>query len=99
MNVWKRLAGMPLFMLDHFWTKAHMSGAIDGQLGPGDRSRFRRHLDECESCHLMLKSLRQTVGSLGALIVPSDPGVADRVIERLDEVSIPADEAGGGSGT
>jgi len=81
----RKLMGMPGFLFDHRWTKSHMSDEIDGQLGPEDRSRFRRHVDECDSCHRLLESLKQTVHVLRSVSFRPAPGVADRVIEKLDE--------------
>jgi len=79
-----KLVGLPRFMLDHRWTRAHLSDEIDGDLGPEDRSRLRRHVHECESCRRLLASLRQTVDALRSAASRSTPGVAERAIERLD---------------
>jgi len=79
-----RLTRMPRFMLDHHWTKAHLSDEIDGNLRPEDRSRLRHHVHECEKCNRLLDSLRQTVDALRTTANRSTPGVAERVIERLD---------------
>lgn len=84
----RKLIEMPRFMLDHHWTKSHLSEEIDGQLGPEDRGRLMRHVDECHSCHRLLDSLRQTVSALRSASFRSKPGVADRVIEKLDEARV-----------
>gem|GEM_PF-1348918 len=79
-----KLIRMPRFMFDHRWTKAHLSDEIDGNLRPDDRSRLRHHVHECEKCNRLLDSLRQTVDALRTTANRSKPGVAERVIERLD---------------
>lgn len=80
----RQIARMPRFMLDHRWTGAHLSDEIDGELRPEARVRLRRHVDECEECHRMLDSLRQTVSAMRAAAFRAKPGVSDRVIQRLD---------------
>lgn len=55
------------------WTKALLSGYMDGRLGAGDRAGVEQHLAACARCRSDLDSLRATVALLRGLpqAVPS----------------------------
>jgi anti-sigma factor RsiW len=79
----------PRFMRDHMWTRKHLSGYLDAELGTGERARVERHVHMCPSCHRLLATLRKTLEGLHALgrePLPAE-GVADSVIARLRDSS------------
>ena len=78
-----RMAG-PRFMLDHVWTRRHLSDYIDDELQEGERARVRHHTHRCPQCRALLKTLQQTVRALAELRPPRrHPELAESVIARL----------------
>jgi anti-sigma factor RsiW len=59
--------------------RAQMSDYLDGDLAPEAAAAVERHTRWCPNCRRMLRNLRRTVASLGA----------------LRELQIPADESPG----
>jgi anti-sigma factor RsiW len=76
----------PGFMLDHRFTRRHISEYLDGELDARGRERVERHSHLCPVCHRMVATLRQMLDGLRAMGQdPSDTGspIADGVIARL----------------
>lgn len=40
---------------------------LEGRLDEGERTRFERHLDDCEGCAIYLDQIRQTIRTTGML--------------------------------
>jgi len=67
-------------------TSASMSAHLEDELRGLKGRRILRHLATCERCQAVLRSLRETVENLRALgrsEPEPEPGLADRVIERI----------------
>jgi predicted anti-sigma-YlaC factor YlaD len=69
-------------------TREHLSEHLEGELRGFRRWRVMRHLDRCDRCRAVLRSLAHTVEQLGSLgrgdLEPaSSPSVADTVTERI----------------
>ena len=79
----RRLLAKRRFMRDHYWTGAHMSDYLDGDLRPDERARLEEHVHWCPECRRMLESLRRTVKGLMELRRPAPESVAPSVIDRL----------------
>jgi anti-sigma factor RsiW len=72
------------YMREHRWTHAHYSAFLDGELTEAERARVEEHVGVCPVCRRMLASLKRTLSGLRGLAVePSEPGIADTVIDRL----------------
>ena len=59
------------FRLDHRWAPSHMSAYLDGELGPGRRTRMERHAGDCAECRQVLDGLRRMLGELHRLPPPA----------------------------
>lgn len=65
-------------------TRARLSAWLEGDLGQGERTRVRAHLDGCAGCRAELEGLERTVSRLAALAdCETPPHLASRVIARL----------------
>ena len=73
------------FLVDHRWTRAHLSDYLDKDLSEHDRGRVEQHVGMCPRCRDLLATLMKTLEGLHAL--RAEPaaagGVADSVIARL----------------
>jgi anti-sigma factor RsiW len=67
-------------------TGEHLSEYLDGELRGVRRRRVLRHLERCELCQAVLRSLTRTIDRLRALgdVAPA-PSVVPVVIERIRE--------------
>jgi anti-sigma factor RsiW len=70
-------------MHEHRWTRAHLSEYLDDDLDPEGRRRVEEHVGICPKCRRMLESLRRMLRALIDLPADVPPGLADRVIGRL----------------
>jgi anti-sigma factor RsiW len=66
-------------------TGEHLSEHLDGELRGLKRLRVVRHLERCELCQAVLRSLIRTIDGLRALgrAEPAAPSVAPVVVERI----------------
>jgi len=73
----------PQFHVDHVFTKRRLSEYLDGDLGPVERDRVERHVDECPDCGRTARSLQRLVAGLALLRRCHPSRLAADVIERL----------------
>ena len=73
----------PQFHVDHVFTKRRLSEYLDGELGPVERDRVERHVDECPDCGRTARSLQRLVAGLALLRRCHPSRLAADVIERL----------------
>ena len=60
------------------------SDYIDGELGSGESSRIRSHLERCGPCTAFVETLRATIDMLRSTAGPRAPaGFRERVQERI----------------
>ncbi len=78
------------FRRDHRWVPPHSSAYLDGELGPRERQRVERHVEDCPECRDLLRSLLALIQALG--MIREDEGrlvagiVLASVHSRLSEV-------------
>jgi anti-sigma factor RsiW len=68
---------------EHRWSWPRISEYIDGGLAPAEQWRLRRHVEICQECAPLLRSLLWLVGALRALAGPPEPTVVPGVLEQL----------------
>ncbi len=83
----------PRFHLDHMFSRRRLSAYVDGELGPDERRRVARHVEECEDCGRAERSLRRLIGGLRLLGGGRPPTLADDAIERVRAADGPAERA------
>lgn len=71
------------FLKDHVWTRRHLDGYLDGELGVAARMRVERHAQLCPPCLRFIATLRETLAGLGSLRDEPPPGAHDGVAEAV----------------
>ncbi len=84
----------PQFHLDHIFTRRRLSAYVDGALRADERPRVRRHLEECEDCGRIERSLHRLLRGLRTLAGRHPPHLADAAIDRVRSAERPAARVG-----
>lgn len=71
------------FVRDHRWLPPHASEYLDGELGPRERGRVKRHTRDCPECRELLASLRALIEALGTLRGDEERVVAGAVLASV----------------
>ncbi len=87
-------APRPRFHLDHLFTRHRLSAYVGGDLRADERPRVRRHIEECEDCGRVERSLRRLLGELRLLGGRRPPHLVDAAIDRVRSAERSAEHAG-----
>ncbi len=71
------------FLRDHRWVPQHASEYLDRELDAGQRRRIERHIQDCEQCRELVRSLRALLAALGAIGDDEPPVVAAAVLASI----------------
>lgn len=76
------------FLVDHRFTRRHLSAYVEPDLEAPQRRRVERHLAECPDCDRMLRSLQRLMSELPRMSHSAPARVVAEVCGQLRAISV-----------